>query len=116
MDLTKKIGILADAAKYDVSCSSSGVSDTNRSGTIGSTAAAGICHSFTADGRCVSLLKVLFSNACIFDCHYCVNRRSNLRPRATFKPAELANLVMDFYLRNYIEGLFLSSAIVKSPD
>lgn len=116
MDLTKKIGILADAAKYDVSCSSSGVSDTSRSGTIGSTEAAGICHSFTADGRCVSLLKVLFSNACIFDCHYCVNRRSNQRPRATFKPAELANLVLDFYLRNYIEGLFLSSAIVKSPD
>lgn len=116
MDLTKKIGILADAAKYDVSCSSCGVSDTSRSGTIGSTEAAGICHSFTADGRCVSLLKVLFSNACIFDCHYCVNRRSNQRPRATFKPAELANLVLDFYLRNYIEGLFLSSAIVKSPD
>lgn len=116
MDLTKKIEILAESAKYDVSCSSSGVADNNRSGTVGSTSAAGICHSFTSDGRCVSLLKLLFTNACIFDCHYCINRKSNLIPRATFTPQEVADLTMDFYMRNYIEGLFLSSAIIKNVD
>lgn len=116
MDIAKKIEILADSAKYDVSCASSGVAENNRAGTVGSTAAAGICHSFTPDGRCVSLLKLLFTNACAFDCHYCINRRSNSIPRATFTPQEVADLTMDFYMRNYIEGLFLSSAIVKNPD
>lgn len=116
MELTKKIAILAESAKYDVSCSSSGVTENNRQGSVGSTAAAGICHSFTADGRCVSLLKLLFTNACIFDCHYCINRKSNQIPRATFTPQEVADLTMDFYMRNYIEGLFLSSAIIKDVD
>lgn len=116
MDVSRKIEILAESAKYDVSCSSSGVMENNRQGTVGSTAQAGICHSFTADGRCVSLLKLLFTNACIFDCHYCINRRSNQIPRATFTPQEVADLTMDFYLRNYIEGLFLSSAIIKNVD
>lgn len=116
MDLSKKIEILAEAAKYDVSCSSSGVTNNRRLGTVGSTAAAGICHSFTSDGRCVSLLKLLFTNACIFDCHYCLNRKSNSIPRASFTPQEIADLTMDFYMRNYIEGLFLSSAIIKNVD
>ncbi|MHC5248212.1 putative DNA modification/repair radical SAM protein [Enterococcus sp. LJL90] len=116
MELARKIEILAESAKYDVSCSSSGVENNQRQGTVGSTAAAGICHSFTADGRCVSLLKLLFTNACIFDCHYCINRKSNSIPRATFTPQEVADLTMDFYMRNYIEGLFLSSAIIKNPD
>ncbi|MBL1227034.1 putative DNA modification/repair radical SAM protein [Enterococcus sp. BWR-S5] len=116
MDIAKKIEILAESAKYDVSCASSGVADNTRTGTVGSTAAAGICHSFTSDGRCVSLLKLLFTNACIFDCHYCINRKSNHIPRATFTPQEVADLTMDFYMRNYIEGLFLSSAIIKNVD
>lgn len=116
MELAKKIEILAESAKYDVSCSSSGVTDNTRNGTVGSTSAAGICHSFTSDGRCVSLLKLLFTNACIFDCHYCINRKSNGIPRATFTPQEVADLTMDFYMRNYIEGLFLSSAIIKNVD
>ncbi|MGC6770224.1 putative DNA modification/repair radical SAM protein [Enterococcus sp. LJL128] len=116
MDLTRKIEILAESAKYDVSCASSGVTENTRTGTVGSTAAAGICHSFTSDGRCVSLLKLLFTNACIFDCHYCINRKSNQIPRATFTPQEVADLTMDFYMRNYIEGLFLSSAIIKNVD
>lgn len=116
MELAKKIEILAESAKYDVSCSSSGVTDNTRNGTVGSTSAAGICHSFTSDGRCVSLLKLLFTNACIFDCHYCINRKSNTIPRATFTPQEVADLTMDFYMRNYIEGLFLSSAIIKNVD
>lgn len=116
MELSKKIDILAEAAKYDVSCSSSGVTNNTRLGTIGSTATAGICHSFTSDGRCVSLLKLLLTNACIFDCHYCINRKSNSLPRATFTPKEVADLTMDFYMRNYIEGLFLSSAIIKNVD
>lgn len=116
MELSKKIEILAEAAKYDVSCSSSGITNNTRSGSVGSTAAAGICHSFTSDGRCVSLLKLLFTNACIFDCHYCLNRKSNTIPRATFSPQEVADLTIDFYMRNYIEGLFLSSAIIKNVD
>ncbi|GCF94219.1 putative DNA modification/repair radical SAM protein [Enterococcus florum] len=116
MELARKIEILAESAKYDVSCSSSGVENNTRQGTVGSTAVSGICHSFTPDGRCVSLLKILFTNACIFDCHYCINRKSNAIPRATFTPQEIADLTMDFYMRNYIEGLFLSSAIIKNED
>ncbi|WP_271492262.1 putative DNA modification/repair radical SAM protein [Enterococcus sp. 5H] len=116
MDLSRKIEILSESAKYDVSCSSSGVTNNTRSGSVGSTSAAGICHSFTSDGRCVSLLKLLFTNACIFDCHYCINRKSNSIPRATFTPQEVADLTMEFYMRNYIEGLFLSSAIIKNVD
>ena len=116
MELERKIEILAEAAKYDVSCSSSGVEKNKRTGSIGSTKISGICHSFTPDGRCVSLLKLLFTNACIFDCHYCINRKSNEIPRATFTPQEVADLTIDFYRRNYIEGLFLSSAIIKNPD
>ena len=112
----KKLHILAESAKYDVSCVSSGTSRRNTPGGIGSAAAAGVCHSFAADGRCISLLKVLFSNVCEYDCAYCVNRRGNDVPRASFAPAELAELVIEFYRRNYIEGLFLSSAVLGSPD
>ena len=111
-----KLTILADSAKYDVACTSSGASRTARAGTVGSCYAPGCCHAFTADGRCVSLLKVLMTNCCSFDCGYCVNRRSNDIPRATFAPRELAELTMEFYRRNYIEGLFLSSAVLGSPD
>jgi putative DNA modification/repair radical SAM protein len=116
MDVMNKLSILADAAKYDVSCSSSGSKRANRPGEIGNAYFAGICHTWTDDGRCVSLLKVLLSNDCVYDCAYCVNRRSNDRPRATFTPREVANLTIDFYRRNYIEGLFLSSGIRRSPD
>ena len=116
MDATmKKLQILADSAKYDVSCSSSGVGRENN-GRIGSAHASGICHSWGADGRCISLLKVLFTNKCVYDCEYCVNRRSNDFPRASFEPDELARLTIEFYRRNYIEGLFLSSAVERSPD
>ena len=111
-----KLLILADSAKYDVSCSSSGAGRTARPGTLGSCYAPGCCHTFTADGRCVSLLKVLMTNCCAFDCGYCVNRRSNDLPRATFAPRELAELTIEFYRRNYIEGLFLSSAVLVNPD
>ena len=114
--LMDKLTILADSAKYDVACTSSGASRTARTGTVGSCYAPGCCHAFTADGRCVSLLKVLMTNCCSFDCGYCVNRRSNDIPRATFAPRELAELTMEFYRRNYIEGLFLSSGVVRSPD
>ena len=114
--LMDKLTILADSAKYDVACTSSGASRTARPGTVGSCYAPGCCHAFTADGRCVSLLKVLMTNCCSFDCGYCVNRRSNDIPRATFAPRELAELTMEFYRRNYIEGLFLSSAVLGSPD
>ena len=96
-------------------CTSSGASRTARPGTVGSCYAPGCCHAFTADGRCVSLLKVLMTNCCSFDCGYCVNRRSNDIPRATFAPRELAELTMEFYRRNYIEGLFLSSAVLGTP-
>ena len=114
--LMDKLTILADSAKYDVACTSSGASRTARAGTLGSCYAPGCCHAFTADGRCVSLLKVLMTNCCAFDCSYCVNRRSNDRPRATFTPRELAELTIGFYRRNYIEGLFLSSAVLDTPD
>lgn len=115
MDVLEKLTILTDAAKYDAACTSSGI-DRTAVGGVGSTVACGICHSFAADGRCVTLLKVLQSNACAYDCAYCVNRRSSDGPRATFTPRELAELTMGFYRRNYIEGLFLSSAVVGSPD
>lgn len=111
----EKLKILADGAKFDVSCSSSGV-DRKNTGKIGSATAAGICHSWSADGRCISLLKILFTNKCVFDCEYCVNRRSADVPRASFEPKELARLTIEFYRRNYIEGLFLSSAVEVSPD
>lgn len=113
--LMEKLKILADSAKYDVSCSSSGVGRQN-SGRIGNAHASGICHSWSADGRCISLLKVLFTNKCEYNCEYCVNRRSNDFPRASFEPEELARLTIEFYKRNYIEGLFLSSAVEVSPD
>ena len=116
MDLAEKLEILADSAKYDVACTSSGVERAGKHGSLGNCAQAGICHAFTPDGRCVSLLKVLYSNACSYDCSYCVNRRSNDRPRATFTPRELAELTIGFYRRNYIEGLFLSSAVLGTPD
>ncbi len=116
MDVSDKLGILADAAKYDVACTSSGVDRNTARGGIGNAVASGICHSFAADGRCISLLKVLMTNACAYDCQYCVNRRSNDVPRATFTPRELADLTIGFYRRNYIEGLFLSSGVLKSPD
>lgn len=116
MDLMlDKLKTLADSAKYDVSCSSSGVGRKNN-GTIGSGAREGICHTWSADGRCISLLKVLFTNKCAYDCEYCVNRRSADTPRASFEPEELARLTIEFYRRNYIEGLFLSSAVEVSPD
>lgn len=116
MDTQKKLEILSDAAKYDVSCASSGSSRPSRAGGLGNASLSGICHSWTDDGRCVSLLKILLSNVCIYDCAYCINRCSNLRPRATFTVEEVVNLTMNFYRRNYIEGLFLSSAIFVSPD
>lgn len=116
MELTDKLKVLADSAKYDVSCVSSGSSRKNTPGGIGTSVAAGICHTFTGDGRCVSLLKILMSNQCIYDCAYCVNRISNDVRRTAFTPDEIADLTINFYRRNYIEGLFLSSAVVKSPD
>lgn len=116
MDVFDKLTILADSAKYDVACTSSGVERRGNSTSIGSTAACGICHSFAADGRCISLLKVLMTNICSYDCKYCVNRSSNDTPRAAFTPRELAELTINFYRRNYIEGLFLSSAVLKNPN
>ena len=116
MDILEKLTILADAAKYDVACTSSGVDRAGEAGSIGNAAACGICHSFSADGRCIALLKVLMSNACAYDCNYCVNRKSNDVERATFEPHELAELMIQFYRRNYIEGLFLSSAVIRNPD
>lgn len=116
MDTMEKLRILTDAAKYDVACTSSGVDRTGTPGQLGSAAACGICHSFASDGRCISLLKVLMSNACAYDCAYCLNRRTNDTPRTTFRPRELADLTISFYRRNYIEGLFLSSAVVGTPD
>ncbi len=115
MELFEKLGILTEGAKFDAACTSSGASRDGKGG-IGSTLAAGCCHSFSADGRCISLLKVLMSNDCIYDCKYCVNRSSEDRPRATFTPQELAELTIQFYRRNYIEGLFLSSGVIKNPD
>lgn len=113
--IREKLQILADAAKYDVSCSSSGSNRKNKDKGLGNTGS-GICHSYTEDGRCVSLLKILFSNVCIFDCSYCVSRRSNDVKRAAFTVQEVVDLTMNFYRRNYIEGLFLSSGIFKSAD
>ncbi|MGQ8335397.1 putative DNA modification/repair radical SAM protein [Sunxiuqinia sp. A32] len=112
----EKLKILAGAAKYDVSCASSGNNRSNTSGGIGNAVACGICHSFTDDGRCVSLFKILMTNQCIYDCAYCINRRSNDRPRATFTVQEIVDLTINFYRRNYIEGLFLSSGVIKNPD
>ena len=114
MTIAEKLQILTDAAKYDVACTSSG--GDRRGGNLGKTIAGGCCHSFSADGRCITLLKVLLTNVCCYDCRYCVNRTSNDLPRAMFTPRELADLTIDFYRRNYIEGLFLSSAVVRSPD
>ena len=116
MEVMDKLTILADAAKYDAACTSSGVVRGGRAGTIGTATNSGCCHTFSADGRCVSLLKVLYTNYCCYDCAYCVNRRSNDVPRTAFTPRELAELTIQFYRRNYIEGLFLSSAVLKSPD
>ena len=118
VDVLEKLTILTDAAKYDAACTSSGGDRGPKKGAIGNTSAsvAGCCHSFSADGRCISLLKVLMTNRCAYDCKYCVNRRSNDAPRAAFTPEELADLTISFYRRNYIEGLFLSSGVFRSPD
>jgi len=115
-DILEKLKVLAESAKYDVSCSSSGTTRKNMPGGIGSTAGWGICHSFTEDGRCVSLLKIMLTNYCIYDCAYCINRRSNDLRRATFSVSELVELTIEFYRRNYIEGLFLSSGVVRNAD
>lgn len=115
-DIFSKLEILSDAAKYDVACTSSGSSRKGRKGTMGNTVSGGICHCFSADGRCISLLKILQTNECVYDCKYCVNRLSNDVPRASFSPEEIAELTVSFYRRNYIEGLFLSSGIRKNPD
>ena len=114
--MISKLEILAESAKYDISCASSGTSRSNKNKGIGSASRCGICHSFTADGRCVSLLKIMLTNYCMFDCAYCINRQSNDIPRTGFTPKELAELTIEFYRRNYIEGLFLSSGIVRSAD
>ena len=116
MTLMEKLHILSDAAKYDAACTSSGVERKGSGRDMGSCAACGICHSFSADGRCISLLKILLTNECVYDCRYCINRRSNDVRRATFTPEEVCDLTMQFYRRNYIEGLFLSSGILQSPD
>ncbi len=116
MSMYEKLNILTDAAKYDVACTSSGTSRKGDGTGMGSCEQTGICHSFSADGRCISLLKILFTNECIYDCKYCINRRSNDVIRASFTPDEICTLTMEFYRRNYIEGLFLSSGILKSPD
>ena len=112
-----KLKILAESAKYDVSCSSSGTVRSNRSGGVGNTVGGvGICHSLAADGRCISLLKVMLTNYCIYDCAYCINRRSNDIRRATLSVSELVEITIEFYRRHYIEGLFLSSGVVRNPD
>src|SRR4051812_2483924 len=118
MDLQSKLAILADAAKYDASRASSGTSKRTSRGSkgVGSTTGSGICHSYTPDGRCVSLLKILLTNYCVYDCLYCINRVSSNVPRARFTVDEVVNLTLDFYKRNYIEGLFLSSGIIRNPD
>lgn len=116
MELKRKLEILADAAKYDASCASSGSHRKRKSGGIGNTEGIGICHSYTPDGRCISLLKLLLTNVCIWDCAYCINRKSSNVQRARFKPEEVVKLTIDFYRRNYIEGLFLSSGIVRNAD
>lgn len=116
MELVEKLKILSDAAKYDVSCSSSGSKRKNTPGGIGNAASSGICHSWSDDGRCISLLKLLLTNYCVYDCAYCINRVSNDLPRAAFTPEEVVDLTIGFYRRNYIEGLFLSSAIMQNPN
>jgi len=116
LPIMEKLKILSDAAKYDVACTSSGVAKKNPGSGIGNSIEAGICHSFSADGRCISLLKILFTNECIYNCKYCINRASNDVVRTSFTPEEVCELVIGFYRRNYIEGLFLSSGILKSPD
>ena len=116
MELRRKLEILADAAKYDASCASSGSHRKREAGGIGNTEGMGICHSYTPDGRCISLLKLLLTNVCIWDCSYCVNRRTSSAKRARFKPEEVVTLTMNFYKRNYIEGLFLSSGIIQNAD
>src|SRR5438270_12210231 len=117
MELATKLAILADAAKYDASCASSGTTKRNScAGGLGSTTGSGICHSYTPDGRCVSLLKILLTNYCVYDCQYCVNRVTSDVPRARFTPEEVVWLTLEFYRRNYIEGLFLSSGIIQSAD
>ena len=116
MSVQRKLEVLSDAAKYDVACTSSGVDRKGKGTGMGNSVACGICHSFSADGRCISLLKVLYTNECIFDCKYCINRSSNDIVRASFTPQEIVELTMEFYRRNYIEGLFLSSGILISPN
>ena len=116
MSIQRKLEILSDAAKFDVACTSSGVDRKGNQTGIGNSLACGICHTFSADGRCISLLKILFTNECIFDCKYCINRSSNDVVRASFTPKELCELTIEFYRRNYIEGLFLSSGIKVSPN
>lgn len=116
MELLDKLKILSDAAKYDVSCSSSGSNRSNKNNGIGNGHMSGICHSWSDDGRCISLLKILMTNYCVYDCLYCINRSSNDIPRATFTPQEIVDLTINFYRRNYIEGLFLSAAVYKSPN
>ena len=116
LDIQEKLRILSDAAKYDVACTSSGSQRSAEQGKLGSAEACGICHAFAADGRCISLLKILMSNECVYDCKYCINRRSNDVPRTSFTPDEICTLTVEFYRRNYIEGLFLSSGVVQSPN
>ncbi|HEX8300845.1 putative DNA modification/repair radical SAM protein [Sphingomonas sp.] len=118
LDLRAKLAILADAAKYDASCSSSGTVKRSSAGGkgMGSTEGMGICHAYAPDGRCISLLKILLTNSCVFDCHYCINRKSSNVRRARFSPEEIVDLTLSFYKRNYIEGLFLSSGIIASPN
>ncbi len=116
LSVQEKLKILTAAAKYDVSCTSSGVNRKGKAGSMGNASEMGICHSFSADGRCISLLKILFTNQCIYDCKYCINRCSNDVVRTSFTPEEICRLTMEFYSRNYIEGLFLSSGILHSAD
>lgn len=116
VDVMEKLEILTASAKYDVACTSSGSDRKGQAGALGNTSAMGICHSFAADGRCISLLKVLMTNGCVYDCAYCINRKSNPIRRAAFTPEEIADITMQFYRRNYIEGLFLSSGIMRNPD
>ncbi|RVU54256.1 putative DNA modification/repair radical SAM protein [Anaerosphaera multitolerans] len=115
MEVLEKLKILTDAAKYDVSCSSSNSNRVNKGG-LGNTSVSGICHSWSEDGRCISLLKILYTNKCIYSCEYCINKVENYIPRAEFTPQEVVDLTVNFYRRNYIEGLFLSSGVIKSPD
>ena len=116
MELADKLRILTESAKYDVACTSSGTDRVCPSDGIGSACSSGLCHAFAGDGRCISLLKILMSNACCYDCAYCVNRVSNDVPRATLTPDEIADITINFYRRNYIEGLFLSSGVIGNPD